>query len=58
MVDARGVVKNCLDGKLYLVTVSQVFFNPNSEETLLSKDQIECFGVKVYLRPRESGEKN
>ena len=29
LVDARGVVKNCLDRKRYLVIVKQYFFNPN-----------------------------
>ena len=52
LVDARGVVKYCLDGKSYLVIVRQVFFNPISDETLLAEDQIECHGVKVYSHPR------
>ena len=28
--DAKGVVKNCMDGKRYLVIVRKSFFNPNS----------------------------
>ena len=40
LVDARGVVKNSLDGKSYLIIIRQVFFNPSSEETLLAEDQI------------------
>ena len=41
LVDARGVVKNRLDGKSYLIIISQALFNPNSDETLLAEDQIE-----------------
>ena len=52
LADARGVVKNRLDGNLYLLIVRQDFFNPNSDKTLLAEDQIKCFGVKVYLSPR------
>ena len=40
LVDARGVVKNRLDGKSYLVIIRQAFFNSNSDETLLAEDQI------------------
>ena len=47
-VDARGVVKNLLDGKSYLVIVRQAFFNPNLDNTLLAEDQIECHDVKVF----------
>ena len=57
LVDARGVVKNRLDGKSYLVIVRQVFFNPSSDETLLAEDQIACHGVKVYSCPRVFGGK-
>ena len=57
LVGTRGVVKNCLGGKSYLVILRQYFFNPNSNETLLAKDQIECYGVKVYSRPRVYGGK-
>ena len=57
LVDARAVVKNCLYGKRYLLVVRQALFNKNSDKTLLEEDQIECFGVKVYLRPRVFGEK-
>ena len=46
LVDARGVVKNLLDGKLYLVIVSQDLSNPNLDDTLLAEYQIKCFGVK------------
>ena len=35
----------------------QDFFNPNSDETLLAEDQIECNGVKVFSRPRFFGGK-
>ena len=55
LVDARGVVKNCLDGKRYLVIIRQAFFNPSSDETLLAEDQIKCYGVQVYSRPRVFG---
>ena len=48
-------MKNCLGGKSYLVTVRQDFFNPNSDETLLAEDQIECHGVKVFSRLRVLG---
>ena len=48
LVDSRGAVKNCLDGKSYLVILRQDFFNLNSDETLLAEDQIECYGVKVF----------
>ena len=41
LVDARGVVKNRLDGKSYLIIIRRAFFNPNSDETLLAEDQIE-----------------
>ena len=57
LADARGVVKNRLDGKSYLIIVRQVFFNPSSDKTLLAEDQIECHGVKVYSCPRVSGGK-
>ena len=50
LVDVK--VKNRLGGKRYLVIGIQYFFNPNSYKTLLMEDQIECFGVKVYSRPR------
>ena len=52
LVYARVVVKNCLDGKRYLVILRQALFNPNLDETLLAEDQIECCGVKVYSRPK------
>ena len=58
LVYARGVVKNRLDGKLYLVIVSKYLFNPNSDKTLLEEYQIECFGVNVYSRPRVFGGKH
>ena len=41
LIDARGVVKNRLDGKFYLVIVRQDFFNKNLGETLLTEYQIE-----------------
>ena len=44
-----------LDDKRYLVILRQDFFNPNSDETLLAEDQTNCYGVKVYLRPRVFG---
>ena len=52
LVNARGVVKNRLDVKRYLVIVRKAFFNPNSYKTLLEKYQIKFFGVQVYLHPR------
>jgi len=55
LVDARGVVKNRLDGKNYLVIIRQAFYNSNSDETLLAEDQIECHGVQVLSRPRVFG---
>ena len=55
LVDARGVVKNRLDGKSYLIIVRQLFFNPSSDETLLAEDQIEFHGLKVYSHPRVFG---
>ena len=57
LVDARGVAKICLDGKRYLVIFRQAFSNPNSDEVLLTEDQINCFGVKVYSHPRVFGGK-
>ena len=54
LVDARGVVKNRLDGNSYLVIIRQAFFNSNSDETL-AEDQIECNGVQVFSRPRVFG---
>ena len=57
LLDARGVVKNCLDRKSYLVIFRQACFNPSSDETLLAEDQIECRSVKVYSRPRVFGGK-
>ena len=48
-------MKNRLDGKSYLVIVRQAFFYPNSDETLLAEDQIECHGVKVFSRLRLLG---
>ena len=56
-VDARGVVKNRLGGKRYLVIVRQGFFNPDLDDTLLAEDQIDCFCVKLYSRPRVFGGK-
>ena len=38
MVDARGVVKNRLDGKSYLIILRQDLFNPNPDKILLSED--------------------
>ena len=58
LVDARGVAKICLDGKRYLVIFRQAFSNPNSDETMLRENQIECFGVKLYSRPMVFGGKN
>ena len=55
LVDARGVVKNILDGKSYIVIIRQAFFNSDSDETLLAEDQIECNGVQVFSRPRVFG---
>ena len=40
LVDAKGVVKNCLDGRRYLIVIRQAFFNPSLDETLLAEDQI------------------
>ena len=57
LVDARGVVKNRIDGKCYLAILRQDFFNPNSDKTLLAENQIECCGVKVHSRPRVFGGK-
>ena len=57
LVYARGMVKFCLDGKLYLVILRQAFFNPNSDNTLFAEDQIKCYGVRVYSRPRFLGGK-
>ena len=33
-------------------------FNPNSDDNLVSEDQIECFGVKVYSCLRVFGGKH
>ena len=52
LVDVRGVVKNCLDGKQYFLVLMLGFLNPSSDKTLLAEDQIECYGVKVYSCPR------
>ena len=57
LVDARGVVKNRLDGESYLVIVRQDLFSPNLDENLLAEDQIKCHGVKVFLLPRVFGGK-
>ena len=57
LVDARGVVKNCQDGKRNLVTLRLYFYDPNSDNTLLAEDQIKCYGVKVYFCPRVFGGK-
>ena len=54
---ARGVVKTFLDGKSYLVILGQDFFNPNSDETMLTEYQIKCYGVKVYSCRRVFGGK-
>ena len=35
----------------------QGFLNPNLDKTLLSEDQIEFYGVKVYSCPRVSVDK-
>ena len=35
----------------------QALFNPNSDETIFSEYQIECYVVKVFSRPRVSGRK-
>ena len=51
------MVKNRLDGKSYLAIIIQALFNPNSDETLLVEDQIECNGVKVFSCPRFFGGK-
>ena len=57
LVDTKGVAKKRLNGNNYLLIVRQALFNPNSDKTLLAEDQIECFGVKVYLHPRAFGRK-
>ena len=57
LVDARGVVKNSMDGKRYLLILSQDLFNPNLDKTLLAEDQIECYSFKVYYSPRVLGRK-
>ena len=44
-----------MEGKRYLVIVRKAFFNPNSEETILVEDQIECYGVNMYFCPRLFG---
>ena len=41
LVDARGGVKNCLDGKSYLVICRQDVLNQNSDETLLAEEKIK-----------------
>ena len=46
------MLKNCLDGKSYLVIIRKDLFNLHSDETLLAEGQIECNGVKVFLRRR------
>ena len=51
LVDARGVVKNRMDGKCYLLVLRQDLFDPNSDETMLDENQIECYGVKVFFFP-------
>ena len=48
LLDARGVVKNRLDGKSYLAIIRQAFFNLNSEKNLLAEYKMECYGVKVF----------
>ena len=50
-------MKNGLDVKCYLVIIRQVLFNPNSDDTLLTEDQIYSYGVNVYSRPRIFGGK-
>ena len=57
LVDARGVAKNRLYGNRSMVTLMKTLFNPNSGENLLAEDQINCYGVKVYYRPRVLGGK-
>ena len=57
LIDEKGVVKNRLDGKCYMVIIGQAFFNPNLDNTLLVEYQIECYGVKIYSRPRVFGGK-
>ena len=42
------MVKNCLYGKSYLFVIRQDFFNPNSDETLLAEDHIECNVAKIF----------
>ena len=49
--------KYCLGGNHYLVVPRQALLNPYSDKTLLAEDQIECYGVKVYSRPRVFGGK-
>ena len=57
LVNARGLVTNFLDGKRYLAILRQVFFNHNSDKTLLAEDQIEFYGVKLYSHPMVFGGK-
>ena len=47
LVGARGVVKNRLDGKLYLLIFRKYIFNKNLDKTLLAEYQIKCYGLKV-----------
>ena len=58
LVDARGVVKNRVDRKSYLVILRQYLFNQKLDEILLVEDKIECYGVKIFSRPRVFGGKH
>ena len=57
LLDARGMVKNRVDRKRYMLILRLNFFNPNLDKALLAEDQIECYGVNVYSCPRVFGGK-
>ena len=57
LVYVRGVVKNRLDGKHYLIIYRQAFLYTNLDEVLLEEDQIKLFYVKVYSCTRIFGGK-
>ena len=52
LFNAHAVMKNQLDGKLYIVIVRQVLQNTNLYKTLLVEYKLKVQRVRVYLIPK------
>ena len=48
VVNARGGVKNCMDGKSYLVIISQAFFNPNLDKPCWRRTILSAMVLRYF----------